>query len=639
MFGFFASITIGMIFFNFGIVKKNTQLSIVALLVTFAGNSHAFESKVCSTYLAGLEDLKSWKRPLPSAEWEALSEVLNHSKQNNVPNWYFSHVLVSAKDSKLSVMRNAGEVNKLIKNKIGFNRLYRIKKLYASLLSSKELTSEETRNLIRSSLVKENYLSNPVKLDWIMDNKLSQEANPESLFDRMYAEIALQLAAENNGEKGIQSLFSEMHKLRESGLVNSEIGMGIVYNSFLIKMGYMPSLHGVSAAPDIGIFEREMRSGLIMGQLLSEDLIARSSLGIRTNASPVLFLEHIPEKIKIHSSKSSLGDTEIDFDALSFINYLSKNGLEPTLETIEKHTLDYSKSIRKWSIDFLGDTVSTKKDIFVLNRISEDFQKSFFDVSAHDHDSWKKKMDLFYRPKDLLYRGQYAKKYLSDEQVLEYFLDISKEVVSMRSKVGAGIINRPFLTRDFQQFNSLFEADPGQLLKLAYDHMTEGETYLSSPFASASLRIEVANRFSQGFMRTREEIVGLKSQIILSFYRRNGFGEIELNRLNSMLKANTSSLEFKTQFARQSEVLVVGGVEPDAVAGVKIVDVEGGEVASNTNQNILANATVLRERSFNRDLSDPSLITVIETEGGHQSVRKYRLSKNRFGFFNFELEK
>ncbi len=585
------------------------------ITLLFVQPAAAYQSAICQTFLGSRLDLNLSRTPDVRAEWDSIVDVLNASSEPNAGNWYFANMILPrdvlyAKE----LASTSAEVDQAIHRQIKFNQLYRAKKLYANHVFGKTTDAQS-------------FLKDLGKFEGF-------SATPE-IVSRV-REMSNRIAASGRGDAIVDVLLESIFEMKSSGLVSQDFPLTAIYHRHLAELGFMPSLHGISAATDLAKFKSEMKDRIILAGLLKDDVRSRALLKMPIKGSPVVFLGDIPPQISIQSIQKNRS-AKIDFDLISFANFLRKREYAG-LANLQQAVDDFVATFQKWSVEFVNKS-NGSTDRFVLNSIPKDFVDNFFETTLNNTQKWQAKIRAFYRREELLHRGQFATKYLSDREVMRMFTSIDKSTVSMRSKIGAGIINQPFVTRDFRTFNTLFEENPGLLLKYIEDHMTEGGLYLQSPFLSSSKNAVTAKRFAKGFLREPEEVAAMKSQITYSFYRTNGFGEVDVNRLNSMLKANGSEFTFTSKYGRQEEVMTVGAIAPDAVVEVRVVDVEDIVIEQNTQQNIVEAQKILKERVFSRSFEDPGLIKVEETVAGVTTVRYYRAKRNLLGLFTFSEAK
>ena len=76
--------------------------------------------------------------------------------------------------------------------------------------------------------------------------------------------------------------------------------------------------------------------------------------------------------------------------------------------------------------------------------------------------------------------------------------------------------------------------------------------------------------------------------------------------------------------------MVAGGMAPDELVSLRIVDVKGVEAVENSGEWI-AEAVPTRERIFQRDPNDSRIVHVTEIVGDKETKRSYKMDTNFWG--------
>jgi len=413
---------------------------------------------------------------------------------------------------------------------------------------------------------------------------------------------------------------------------NEEVAQ-VMLSSLLAKEGVNPPMMNIAdfAIKDRDGFFGSVIEGVHASEYFMKDIQKRIEIGMDPYSSPVPLLSILPEKVAIKGNKKSAeGDMAIDqFDYFEFVR---KN---PEFETEVDRMEAYIDHMKKWSLRF--ENSRKEVDEYQLRYIPESMQRNHFKVLAVNPDAWHARMARDYK-EGSLFRGEVSRKTFSDKKVLDYFTSPQLAHLSMRSSLSSGRFARWMVKQDMKSFNSYID-DPKKLFKYVYDHMTEGGLYLISIFSSTSKNTHTANRFSKGFLLDEAKVVGQKSQIHMEF-KRPKYGVADLNRLAKISDAVDDKIKFRSQFPRQEEVSLAGGISPDSMTRIEIRDVEVKAATTNSGEFIADpdETTISRVRVFERDASSPNIIhvTTQDEDGNIQGKKSYKIYRNLLGLISYK---
>lgn len=382
-------------------------------------------------------------------------------------------------------------------------------------------------------------------------------------------------------------------------------------NLLLIQEGLPPS-YIINPASDIQTPKRIWRKlfydGVIASSNLITDLTSRiqSQLPIENSAHLLypLIKNQIEVDLKAYNKPKPVPkqrETEIDqvqFSAFikakidkspELMNKIKNNPLKVMSELAE----EFIAFMQKKTIDYIHNKEGLQE--VKLSFADPDFISMFGTKLSNNPKMWNLKIDRNYK-RQILWRGMSQRMFnFSDAELLSYFSKFNSQLLSNRvAKIWTSSTNQLIreLVLDFETYNS--DLLSGQYIQLAKDHQATGPLYKSSYGLSASKKEAVGKGFAMGAMviapygkqNTPELQAKLKSRINIGFYRANK--DVDLGRLHQIDES------FSSKYPRQVEVMVVGGVEPDAVMIVQRINADGSV-----------------SHTFARDLQNPNIVHII----------------------------
>ncbi len=412
---------------------------------------------------------------------------------------------------------------------------------------------------------------------------------------------------------------------------NEEVAQ-LMLSSFLAKEGVNPPIMNIAdyVIKDKNGFFESVIEGVHASEYFMKDVEKRIQIGLDPYSSPVPLLSILPEKVAIKGNKKS-AQGEMAIDQFDYFEFVRKN---PEFKTEVDRMETYVEHMKKWSLRF--ENSRKEIDEYQLRYIPESMQRNHFKVLSVKPEAWHARMARDYTDGSL-FRGEVSRKTFSDKKVLDYFTSPQLAHLSMRSSLSNGRFARWMVKADMKSFNSYID-DPKKLFKYVYDHMTEGGLYLISIFSSTSKNTHTAKRFSKGFLLDEAKVVGQKSQIHMEF-KRPKYGVADLNRLAKISDEVDDKIKFRSQFPRQEEVSLAGGISPDSMTRIEIKDVEVGAATTNSGEFIAdpAQTTIERVRVFERDASKPNIIHVStqDEDGNVKGKKSYEIFRNFLGFISY----
>ncbi len=572
----------------------------------------------CPLFMAGKENLSKFYRKNVSQTWTDFNKTLENSNERSLKEWYLANILSDSRSLfKNKIILNSSDSKDYVKKVFGKKGWEKINEFY----NSKVFQDVDNFNY-------KNILSEIEKVDLSGKGIYKSYESPNKIKSNLL-ELEKKLANVDDSDLRVETILDTIFNLKQSGDLVDDVYLNMLSHKILANEGLLPYVGSISEATTKIDFKEQMIEKIVMGQLFIDDIKVRNELNLKLKNSIIPHYHELPTQISVSTNKGAQRGF-IDFDPEDFINYALRNndGKKTFNDVLE----DYKKVVDKWAVEFIG---KNEIDDYALREIPEDFQKVFYEVTAKDPSKWHAKMNKFYRKDELLYRGQSTADIKNDDDILKMFISTNRTFLSQRAKRGMGIIKKPLIDADFSKFNKLLRDDNKTLVKYVYDHMTEGPLYMNSFLFSSSKKRAVGVRFSKGFLQNSARIKEQRSQIIVEFMRRDGFGEIDINRLGSVIKGQNNDLSFASKYGRQVEVSTVGGISPDAVMRIEVKDVDDIIVSSNTNEAIGEAGKILKTRVFERNPEKPNIFKLTTTEGEVESIYYYKLVDNSVGL-NFK---
>ena len=389
----------------------------------------------------------------------------------------------------------------------------------------------------------------------------------------------------------------------------------MVIDNLLEKQRLLPARIGFSNVmpfQTINQIQEQIFSGMLATQRLYEDLANRVELGLPLEKSPEWFSPLFDRYIGLTQKVQGKKDWNENFrfeeiDARQFLywfeHYLSKN---PSMKSkLSNNPIEAIESIRKKYTNWVKQKrvvyhhAKEGEQIVSVNFVDNEFRALFGEYTASDAKKFKAKKDMWYLD-ETVWRGMAFKdRTVTDQEIATMFkythhmLVSNKALGSFRGanhERGVAIINR-----QFDDYNNLLFED--NLLSMVTDHQNEGAQYWSSFGMSTSRKYAVGRAFAAGAMKdgvaygqqyTAEHQAKFRSRVLVGMTRAKK--DIELNKFRQV------EPEFMSTYARQVEVVSVGGADPDSVEVIHTLGPDNG----------------MAEFSYIRDPERPNIINKYE---------------------------
>lgn len=348
----------------------------------------------------------------------------------------------------------------------------------------------------------------------------------------------------------------------------------LIMNYLLTKEGLPPAR---LLEPDVDIqvspqaWRAQVQQGVFNSAQLRTDIMYRLKNGMTVEHSPALLYPGLKETLSTPADSAQFN---------AFIKALSemhpeirqelKDDKMQTLGRLHELFVEYyrSKTVR---LQKAKDGESEAR----LRLVDPDFVDLFGVNQSYNKELWQNKINRWYS-QDLIWRGISSRHQVyTNEQLLSYFQIPSSHLVSNRvlpqAREGTSLLAA--IKEDFKKYNQ--DLISGDLSPLAEDHHTSGPRYKDSYGYSTSRQEGIGKAFAMGAMviakfgqhNTPEMQAKLKSRINVGTYR--AAKDVDL----AQLKYFDPRFEYK--YGRQSEVMGIGGADPDAVMIVQRINAEG----------------------------------------------------------------
>ena len=391
-----------------------------------------------------------------------------------------------------------------------------------------------------------------------------------SILSRSYQRLSAISPFEKNYQLLIKELFFS-HFLEREGIPSSRI-------TYFSDFNLQPQ----------NDLEELVLNGIYSNHKLIEDLKLRVKLGLPLGGSPEwfspLFERFFGLNYKKQGSQEIVSMYKVDeIDTKQFLYWYKrllkedpgvlarlKSSPRETLNEIRSKYISWSKKKR-----VVYDHKKEGEQEVAVSFVDEDFRKVFGKYFANNKEKFDAKRSLWYGDQTVWRGMSFTDRVVSEKEVLTMFKFVHHMLVSnkalgswSRSGVkhsdGIKIINRQFDDYNTYLFND-------NLKQIVTDHQQEGPLYWSSFGFSTSRDYKVGRAFAAGAMKVAtygeqysEEVQKqLKSRVLVGLKRAKK--DIELNKFRQV------EPEFMSTYARQQEVVGVGGVDPDSVDAIHIL--------------------------------------------------------------------
>ncbi len=221
--------------------------------------------------------------------------------------------------------------------------------------------------------------------------------------------------------------------------------------------------------------------------------------------------------------------------------------------------LDFFRWKKGFAYKIFGDSHSKMEDGIRL--VTPLFSATFAKLSA-TREVFQIKMKHFYNPEQTLYRGLALLDSPSDREMIEHFIRLTDATAGM----GVSPQTDPAtFSGIFDAYNVELARSPKALRKRLRNHAAANSGYWNSKFISMTTSRQVALRFARGFLMPRDHKLNTKATLEIQAMDRTQ-GAVKNERYTEGISAQG--------VGREAEVVLLGGVDPEAVTRVVVEDVE-----------------------------------------------------------------
>jgi hypothetical protein len=366
-----------------------------------------------------------------------------------------------------------------------------------------------------------------------------------------------------------------------------------LFANFLLTREGLPPMR--LADPDVDLFSapdvwrEHMRLSVVNTARLYKDFEFRLQQDLSPYDSALLLYPELPDFISAQVKKGEAqvvtGQNVYHFvDASQFSAFL-KEIARANPELIQQISQDRVKSMGKM-VELFSEFIQTKTVRYIhdkhgaldvsLRFVDPEFIEVFGQAKASDRQSYQSKIDRWYFPEELVWRGLANRHHDPNiNEILDYFRKVSPHLASNqalnRARAGEPLLSA--MRTDFVNFNQ--DLVSAKFVEMAMDHHTVGRLYPQSYGFSTSRREVVGKAFAMGAMvlgpygehQSPELQQKLKSRINIASYR--ALKDVDLSRLRQVAE------DFRYRYPRQAEVMGIGGTDPDAVVLIQKISDKG----------------------------------------------------------------
>jgi hypothetical protein len=363
----------------------------------------------------------------------------------------------------------------------------------------------------------------------------------------------------------------------------------------------------------------EVQRGILSTDQVYRDITKRINLGLRIESCPELvfpnMIREVGIELRTRGRKGALANAKLHpIDGGQFGAYVDTRMMADT-PLVRSFTKDPVSVIQQLRDDYKTFAKSSmilahvpKKGIEEFGLYLVDFdQRATFGVPVSaEKDKWLYKRDRWYL-NETIWRGMCSEDAeISNDEVLDIFRRLSWISLSNNASATAGKQDptvRRAVQKDFDAYNS--DLLSGRLIEMARDHVGEGALYDCSYGLSTSRRREIAAGFAWGRGRygyqereVEQAQDRIKSRVLIGALQATK--DVDVRRLKLVAP------QFSYAHGRQQEIMAVGGIDPDMIMTVQLLD---------------RNRKVLRSFVRNPDRPDQIIEVKGKAEPGWSEVR------------------
>ena len=343
--------------------------------------------------------------------------------------------------------------------------------------------------------------------------------------------------------------------------------------------------------PDADILEspsgwvREVEKGILNTDALYRDMTERILRGLKVEDSAELVFSSLTREVKLELRyrRKKSKERNVNFkrlDASQFAAYVdTRFDLNPKLlKEFYKNPVAIMADLREAYKAFAKSTIVyghfPKRGLEQVGiYLIDSDQRSTFGISqSADKEKWDYKIRRWYSS-SLVWRGMCdCETEISDAEILNLFskpsfISLSNASAEFTYKSERAIAAA--IQSDFDRYNR--DLVEGKLWNLISDHVGEGEKYDQSYGASTSKKYGIAARFAwgKGHLGYDNREIAKQQHLVKS---RILVGALQGHKDVDVGKFGIIDPRFSYKFGRQQEVLAVGGLDPDAIMIVQILD-------------------------------------------------------------------
>jgi hypothetical protein len=374
-------------------------------------------------------------------------------------------------------------------------------------------------------------------------------------------------------------------------------------------------------SPDLDILHspsgwvREVERGVLGTHYMYLDVAERVNRGLRVESSPELVFPNLVREVGIElrtrGRKQSVKNAALQgIDGGQFGAYVDTRllGGKTLQRELKSDAVRVLGQLRDEYKDFAKRTLIMcsvpGKGVEAIGVRFVDFdQRATFGVmQCENADAWKYKMNRWYTS-TMVWRGMcQTDAEMTTDDCLAIFkklgwISLSNQSIGLAGKTDVTV--RRSVQRDFDAYNT--DLLSGRLHEMVLDHVNEGTRYDESYGASTSRNWSIAAGFAWGrgaFGYDNKAVKAaqgeIQSRVMIGAYQ--GLKDVDTRRFRMV------DDKFRSRSGRQQEIMAVGGIDPDAIMVVQLLDERRGI-----------------QRSFVRNPSNPS--EVLELDGGFHPGR------------------
>jgi hypothetical protein len=329
----------------------------------------------------------------------------------------------------------------------------------------------------------------------------------------------------------------------------------------------------------------EVQRGILSTDQVYQDITKRINLGLRIESCPELvfpnMIREVGIELRTRGRKGALANAKLHpIDGGQFGAYVDTRMMadarlvqsfkDDPVSIIQQLRDDY-KTFAKSSM-ILAHVPHKGIEEFGLYLVDFDQRATFGVPFSAEREKWLYKRDRWYL-KETIWRGMCSEDAESTtDDVLDIFRRLSWISLSNNASSTAGKQDptvRKAVQKDFDAYNR--DLLSGRLVEMARDHVGEGALYDSSYGLSTSRRREIAAGFAWGLGRfgyqdkeVKQAQDRIKSRVLIGALQATK--DVDVRRLKMVAP------QFSYEHGRQQEIMAVGGIDPDMIMTVQLLD-------------------------------------------------------------------